>query len=161
MPDVFTITRIFAAPRERVWQAWTQPDQLAQWFGPKGSKSEVLHFDLRPGGWLHTCMEAPDGSRMWGKNTYETIDPPARLVWSQSFSDAEGNAVPAPFPMPWPLHMRTTVDFAEDGEGTRVTLTWEPIDPTEEQSASFRDMLGSMHGGWTGSFDQLDAFLAG
>lgn len=161
MADIFEITRVFAAPRARVWDAWTKPEQLAEWFGPKGSRSHVLHFDLRAGGFLHTRMEGPDGSTMWGKNTYEEVDPPARLVWVQGFSNAEGEIVPSPFPMAWPLHMRTTVDFAEEGEGTRVTLTWQPVDATEEQWASFRQMLASMHGGWTGSFDQLDAFLAG
>ena len=160
MPETFEISRVFAAPRARVWQAWTEPDQMAQWFVPKGSRSHVLHCDLRPGGFLHTRMEGPDGSVMWGKNTYEEVDAPSRLVWVQGFSNAEGDIVPAPFPMPWPLHMRTTVDFADDGEGTRVTLTWQPVDATEEQWASFRQMMESMHGGWTGSFDQLDAFLA-
>ncbi len=159
VPDRFEITRVFAAPRARVWDAWTRPEQLTEWFGPKGSHSEVLHFDLRPGGHLHTCMEGPDGSVMWGKNSYEDVDPPARLVWVQGFSNAAGEIVPSPFPMPWPLHMRTTVDFADDGDGTRVTLTWQPVDAAEEEWASFRQMLASMRGGWTGSFDQLDAFL--
>ncbi|MBX9883628.1 MAG: SRPBCC domain-containing protein, partial [Novosphingobium sp.] len=72
----------------------------------------------------------------------------------------EGDIVPSPFPMAWPLHMHTTVEFSEEGEGTRVTLTWQPVDATEEQWVSFRQMLESMLGGWTGSFDQLDGFLA-
>ena len=56
--------------------------------------------------------------------------------------------------------MRTAVEFADDGEGARVTLTWQPVDATEVERASFRQMLTSTHGGWTGSFDQLEAFLA-
>ena len=69
--------------------------------------------------------------------------------------------MPAPFPMPWPALMLTTVVFEAEGTRTRVTLTWEPVDPTEEERESFAQVLPSMTGGWTGTFDQLDAFLAG
>ena len=55
--------------------------------------------------------------------------------------------------------MLTTVVFADEGPSTRVTLTWEPINATKEELASFAQMLPSMTGGWTGTFDQLDAFL--
>jgi uncharacterized protein YndB with AHSA1/START domain len=56
--------------------------------------------------------------------------------------------------------MLTTVVFDEEGAGTRVTLTWEPINPSKEELESFAQMLPSMTGGWTGTFDQLDVFLA-
>jgi len=161
MSEKFEISRVFEASRERVWDAWTKPEQLAQWLAPKGTKSEVKHFELKPGGYLHSRLEGADGSVGWGKNIYREIDAPRRLVWEQGFSNEAGEIVAAPFPMPWPMLMLTTVSFEDDGSGTRVTLTWEPIDATEEQWASFAQVLPSMSGGWTGTFDQLDAFLAG
>lgn len=161
MAEKFEISRVFAASRERVWDAWTKPDQLGRWLGPPGATSEVKHFELKPGGYLHTRQTGPDGSVSWGKNIYREIDPPRRLVWEQGFSNEAGDFVPAPFPMPWARSMLTTVVFEDEGEGTRVTLTWEPIDPSPEQLASFVQMLESMTGGWTGTFNQLDALLAG
>ncbi len=62
--------------------------------------------------------------------------------------------------MPWPRLMLTTVIFDDEGSRTRVTLTWEPINPSKEERESFAQMLHSMTGGWTGTFDQLDIFLA-
>lgn len=160
MTQTFEISRVFAAPRQRVWEAWTKPEQFAIWFGPKGSKGEVKHFELRPGGYLHTRMEGPDGSVSWGKNVYVEIDAPRRLVWEQSFSNEAAEIAPAPFPMAWPLRMLTTVILEDEGANTRVTLRWEPLDASEEALASFVRMIPSMTGGWTGTFDQLDDFLA-
>jgi uncharacterized protein YndB with AHSA1/START domain len=161
MSEKFEISRVFAASRERVWEAWTKPEQLAHWLAPKGASSEVKHFELKPGGYLHSKVTAADGSVSWGKNIYREIDPPNRLVWEQGFSNEAGDIVPAPFPMPWPRRMLTTVIFEDERTSTRVALTWEPINPTKEELASFVQMLPSMTGGWTGTFDQLDVFLAG
>jgi uncharacterized protein YndB with AHSA1/START domain len=160
MTGTFEIMRRFDAPRQRVWDAWTRPEQFARWFGPKGTRAEVRHFDLRPGGFLHSRLEGPDGSVMWGKNIYREIVAPERLVWEHCFSNEAGEIAEAPFPMAWPLKLLTTVTFADDGAGTRVTLVWVPLDATEEQRLSFEGMMSSMTGGWTGTFDQLDAFLA-
>ncbi len=161
MSERFEISRVFKASQDRVWDAWTKPQQLAQWLGPKGAKSDVKHFDLKPGGYLHTRLTNPDGSITWGKTIYREISPPNRLVWEQGFSNEAGDIVQAPFPMPWPRLMLTIVDFKAEGESTRVTLTWEPVEPTKEELASFTQMLTSMSGGWNGTFDQLDEFLAG
>ena len=161
MSEKFEISRVFDAPRERVWDAWTKTEQLARWLGPKGTTSEVKHFELKPGGYLHSKLTGADGGVSWGKTIYREIDPLNRLVWEQGFSNEAGEIIAAPFPMPWPRLMLTTVIFADEGARTRVTLTWEPINPTKEELGSFVQMLPSMTGGWTGTFDQLDAFLAG
>ena len=95
MSEKFEISRVFDAHRERVWDAWTKPEQLALWLSPEGATSEVKHFELKPGGYLHSKLTAPDGSISWGKNTYREIDPPSRLVWEQGFSNEAGEIVPA------------------------------------------------------------------
>lgn len=98
---------------------------------------------------------------MWGRAVYREVVRPERLVYVQSFSDESGGITRAPFfDGRWPLEMLTTVVFEEDGDGTRVTLTWSPIDPADDERANFIGNIPSMHGGWGGSFDRLDAFLS-
>ena len=156
----FSITRTFSAPRSRVWSAWTTPEALAQWFGPKGSSGEILAFDLRPGGEWRGRMDAPDGTAMYSKFVFQEIDPMSRLVWVHGFADAAGNRIRAPFAQQFPLEMLTTVLFADDGDGTKVDFSWTPLNATPEEEAFFASMTASMSGGWTGSFAQLDEFLA-
>lgn len=79
--DEFTITRVFSASRQRVWDAWTKRDQLARWFGPKGVTATVQTHDLRPDGIAHIRLVRPDGGQMWAKFVYREVTPPSRLVW--------------------------------------------------------------------------------
>jgi len=155
----FVISRSFKAPRAIVWKAWTDPALMAQWFGPKGTTTTVLAFDLRAGGGSHWRMDSPGGQPLWGKAVYREVAPPERLVWVHSIADAAGNVARAPFPGTWPLEMLTTVLFEDDGAGTRITVTWVPINPTEAERETFEAGLPGMKMGWTGSFDQLDAVL--
>lgn len=157
----FVISRTFAAPRSRVWQAWTVPEQMIRWLGPKGTAGTALQADVRPGGLLHWRMDAPGAPAMWGRAVYREVEEPCRLIYVQSFSDADGTIARAPFfDGRWPLEMLTTVIFEEDGPGTRVTLTWEPLAAEADEFANFVSNIPSMQGGWGGSFDQLAAFLA-
>ena len=78
--DVFVITRTFDAPRELVFQAWTETAHLTRWFGPVGFTTTARTNDLRPGGVFHYHMRAAGGHEMWGKWVYREIVPPARLV---------------------------------------------------------------------------------
>lgn len=160
MTDSFVISRLFAAPRQRVWDAWTIPEQFSAWLGPKGVATEVLHFDLRPGGYLHSKVTGPDGAVSYARSTYVEIEPPRRIVWRQGWADATGAFIDPPFPMPWPREMLTKIAFADVEGGIEITLTWTPADATDEQVASFKGVFPSMTGGWTGTFDRLDAFLA-
>jgi uncharacterized protein YndB with AHSA1/START domain len=156
----FRITRAFNAPRAKVWDAWTRPEALAQWFGPKGTSSSLLAFDLRPGGEWRGRMDMPDGSAVFSKFVFREVEPMSRLVWVHGFADAEGNRIRAPFAEQFPLEMLTTVLFADKGEGTRIELSWIPLNATPEEEAFFASMMASMEGGWSGSFEQLDEFLA-
>ena len=90
--ESLTITRIFNAPRERVWRAWTEPEMLKKWWGPKGYTAPVAEIDLRVGGKYHACMRSPDGKDIWSIGTVKEIVRPERLVITDSFSDPEGKA---------------------------------------------------------------------
>jgi uncharacterized protein YndB with AHSA1/START domain len=157
----FVITRTFNAPRARVWDAWTKPELMVQWLGPKGTVGTTKSADVRPGGMLHWRMDAPNGSTMWGRAVYREVIEPSRLVYVQSFSDEQANITRAPFfDGRWPMEMLTTVVLEDDGAATRVTLTWAPINAEADERANFVSNIPSMHGGWGGSFDQLGRLLA-
>jgi uncharacterized protein YndB with AHSA1/START domain len=159
--DHFTISRIFNAPRELVWQAWTVPDRIAAWLGPKGTAPRVIRFDLRVGGEYLAALKMPDGSESCGKFVYREVTPISRLVWAHSFADTNGNLVRHPLSPTWPLELLTTVTFADLGDKTEVRLDWTPLNASEVERQTFIDGKASMQGGWTGSFDQLAEYLAG
>ena len=75
------ITRVLDAPRELVWSAWTDPEQVVQWWGPKGFTNPVCKFDVRVGGSIYVEMRAPDGTvyPMFGE--YKEILEPEKLVF--------------------------------------------------------------------------------
>ena len=81
------IERTFNAPRELVFNAWTDASQLAQWWGPKEMQMGNISLDLRPGGSFHYSMKAENGFEMWGRFAYREIVAPERIVFVSSFSD--------------------------------------------------------------------------
>jgi uncharacterized protein YndB with AHSA1/START domain len=87
------VTRIFDAPRELVWKAWTDPKYVMQWWGPKGFTSPVCKMDFRVGGKYLICTRTPDGQEFWHGGEYHEIVPHEKIVSSMYFSDSEGNKV--------------------------------------------------------------------
>lgn len=86
--------RVFEAPIERVFAAWTDPAQFAAWFGPKGSRLTVCLLDVRPGGHLHFCHHLPDHPEVWVRGVYHEVVAPTLLAFSFGFSDAKGRPTP-------------------------------------------------------------------
>jgi uncharacterized protein YndB with AHSA1/START domain len=156
----FETTRVFDAPRDRVWKAWTEAERLKQWWGPKGFKVHTCKVDLRPGGMFLYGMTAPDGSDMWGKFVYREIAAPKKLVCIVSFSDAKGGVTRHPMSPDWPLQMMSTVEFEEQGPGkTKVTVAWLPHEATDIERKTFEDGRDGMKQGWGGTFDQFADYL--
>ena len=87
------VTRVFDAPRELIWKAWTDPKYVMQWWGPKGFTSPSCTIDFREGGKFHCCMRAPDGQEFWNAGEYHEIVPHEKIVYSMYFSDSHGNKV--------------------------------------------------------------------
>ncbi len=87
------VTRIFDAPRELVWKAWTDPKYVMQWWGPKGFTSPVCRMDFRVGGKFLICTTTPDGQEFWHGGEYHEIVPHEKIISSMYFSDSEGNKV--------------------------------------------------------------------
>ena len=158
--EEFVITRVFDAPRDLVWKAFTEPKRLKEWWGPKGVTIIELKMDLRPGGSYHYAMRTPDGNTMWGKFVYREITPPSRMVFVNSFSDEAGGVTRHPMAPNWPLEMLSTFLFEEESGKTRFTVRWSPLNATEEERATFAAGHASMHQGWGGTLDKLAAYLA-
>ena len=115
------IERVFDAPRERVWEAWTDPEQMKKWWGPKDFTAPTVEIDLKEGGKYLNCMRSPDGQEFWSTGVYREIVPMERLVITDSFADEEGNVVPGDhYGMPdIPLETEVTVTFEDQGDARR------------------------------------------
>ncbi len=87
------VTRVFDAPRALVWEAWTEPKYVMQWWGPKGFTAPFCQIDLRVGGRFLYCMRSPDGQEFWNAGEYHEIVLHEKIVSSMYFSDSKGNKV--------------------------------------------------------------------
>jgi uncharacterized protein YndB with AHSA1/START domain len=139
----FTIVRVFDAPREAVWRAWTDPEQLAQWFGPRGVSTPLdkIRMDLRPGGVASLVMvDDASGTEYPNSGTYLEVVPPERLVWKDDgFPDGTGAGT-------------VTVTLRNLGGKTELAL---------HVVADFTDEMRAQAGaGWGSSFDRLGELLA-
>ena len=150
------ITHIFDAPRELVFKAWTEPEHLVQWWRPKGFTTPHCKIELRPGGVFHYCMRSPEGRDYWGRGVYREIVAPEKLVYTDTFSDPEGNPVePAYYDgmdPEWPSESLVTVTFSEQGGKTKVTLH-------HGVSESLAKRTGAKQG-WTEMLERLADYLA-
>lgn len=156
----YVISREFPAPRELLWKAWTERERLMQWFGPRGFTMSTAKLDFRPGGTFHYAMRAPDGKEMWGKFIYREVVAPQKIVLVNCFSDEAGGITRHPFSATWPLEMLTTTTLTERGGKTLFTIEWVPLNATIAELKTFDTMRESMTQGWTGTFQQLDEYLA-
>ena len=157
----FVISRVFDAPRDLLWQCFTQPERMKLWWGPKGVKVVKADMDFRVGGTYHYAMQPPDGEVMWGKFVYREITPPERIVLIDSFSDEAGGLGRHPLAPQWPPQMLTTFTFEEaPGGRTKFTVRWSPHEATAEEQAVFDAGRASMTAGWSGTLEQLEVYLA-
>jgi uncharacterized protein YndB with AHSA1/START domain len=156
----FVIARVFNAPREMVWRAWTEREQLMQWFGPKGFTMPHAELDLRPGGIFHYVIRGPDGREMWGKWTFREIVAPKKLVLVSSFSNVQGGITRHPMSASWPLETLSTTTFEEHEGKTTLTIRWSPLNATELELKIFAEAHSGMQQGWGETFEQLAAYLA-
>lgn len=137
-----TLTRVFDAPRRLVWEAWTDPRQLARWWGPRGFTNPRCEADARPGGAIHVDMRAPDGTVYPMTGRFLEVVAPERLVMLCNACDEHGRPI---------AEVRNSVVFAEEGGRTRITITSAVLSATPEAAPS----LEGMEQGWTTSLERL------
>ena len=157
----FTISRDLKAPRALVFAVNSDPKHLANWLSPKGFKTIHADLDFRPGGSYHYGLEGPGGMTMWGLQRFLEIVPNEKIVLIQSFSDKDRNLTRHPMSPTWPLEMLATTSFEDIGPGlTRLTINWRPYNSDAIGNETFDAGRASMTGGFTGTFVQLEDYLA-
>jgi len=141
------LIRVFDAPQEFVFKAWTDPKRVTQWWGPHGFSNPVCELDLRPGGAILIHMRGPDGTIYPMTGVYQEVVEPDRLVFTSAALDDKGH------PM---FEVLTTVTFAKQDGQTKQTLRARVI-KTTAQAAPY---LAGMEAGWTQSLERFTAYLA-
>jgi uncharacterized protein YndB with AHSA1/START domain len=144
------ITRIFNAPRDLVWKAWTDANHVAQWWGPKGFTTRVTKLDLYPGGQSQYVMIAPDGTEYPVKGVFQEIVPFERIVTTDEFDEAY-----AATNTDLPQGMIVTVLFEDLGEKTKLTL--QILHPTVDDRRKHEEM--GVVDGWNSTLDCLEEHL--
>ena len=123
------VTRILDAPLETVWKAWTEPEQVQRWWGPKYYTSPWCKIDLRVGGKYIFAMQAPadqGGQMSYTAGVYQRIVPMQLLEFTQGLADEQGNRIDpqkAGMPSDFPKELHTTVTFRAKGQMTELTIT--------------------------------------
>ncbi len=107
------LTRVIDAPRALVFRAWTEPEHMVRWWGPKGFTTPSCTMDVRPGGAWRICMRGPDGVEHWARGVYREVVAPERLVTTWAWEEADGSAG---------RETVLTVTLEERGTGTVLTL---------------------------------------
>jgi uncharacterized protein YndB with AHSA1/START domain len=143
-----TLTRIFNAPRELVWKAWTDPAMLARWWGPHGFTNPRCEADVRVGGNILIHMQAPDGTVHPMTGTFDEVAEPECLVFRAQALDRSG----APL-----LESLTTVTFHDLG-GTTKLIVHASGAPLQDIAGQ---MLKGMEAGWSQSLERLAELVAG
>ncbi|MGE0737217.1 MAG: SRPBCC domain-containing protein [Alphaproteobacteria bacterium] len=136
------MTRVFAAPPERVFRAWVDPKALAEWWGPENFTCTFMEFDARPGGKWRGCMVSPERKEHWVGGVVRVASPPSRLVFTWAWED---NGVPG-------HETLISIDFVPHSRGTEMRFVHENFATVESRD--------SHNGGWTSSFRDLEKLFA-
>lgn len=147
------IKRMFNDTPQRIFRAWTAPEELMKWWGPRGFTSPICLLDLRVGGEYQFCSRSPQGVDFWSRGVFCEIAPGRKLVLSDSFSDAEGNVIAASsvgLPGGWPSTLTVILTFEERLGKTIFTL--------EHKGLPFA-MITSCRAGWNEALDKLQMVI--
>lgn len=140
------VSRLFKAPRELVWKAWTDPKHAIHWWGPPFCPATEMHMDLRVGGkWRHYLKSGEDGSVLPQHGEFMEVTPPERLVFTFTWDNNQYLEFPS-------VPMLVELTFEEKDGGTLLTLR-----QTGFHSIGDRDGHGQ---GWTGTFDRFEIYAA-
>lgn len=130
------VEREFDAPRDLVWEAWTDPKQVDRWWGPRGFTTTTSAMDVRPGGVRRLTMVGPDGAQFPAKSVYKEVVRPERLVFSHSADGGDADGV----------SFVATVTFDDLGGG-RTKVTMRSLFPTVEMREMVVRQFNAIEGG--------------
>lgn len=146
VPTELHVRRFFAAPRQLVFDAWTKPEMMAQWWGPRGFTTPRVDLDPRPGGEIRIDMRGPDGAIYPMSGKFLEIHPPYRFHFTSTPLDKDGNAI---------FTLWNSVLFEEKDGGTEVVLDVHVLSMT----GAAPQYLKGMHAGWSQTLDRLHEFI--
>lgn len=158
-PEDLIITRELDAPRNLVFEVWTDAEHLGNWWGPIGMEMGVHKFDFEPGGLFHYSMKTQGGIPIYGRFKFEEINAPKKIVFIISFADAEGNIIRGDMVPDWPLEIKNELTLSETHGKTFMILRGWPINATEKEAEMFKQHRQSMQQGFGGTFKQLVEYL--
>lgn len=156
---VVTVSRVFDAPVEKLWEYFSTPEKIMQWWGPENFTAPIIKADFKEGGKLFYCMRgvaAPGMPEMdfFNTGTFTEIVPMKKIVAEMSFADKEDNVVPASqigMPGDWPMSVTLEIIFEKEGENqTKITVHETGIPQEVSHNASL---------GWSQQFDKLEKLL--
>ncbi|PYT00443.1 MAG: hypothetical protein DMF63_07705 [Acidobacteria bacterium] len=149
------ITREFAAPRQLVWDAWTKPEHIEKWFGPKGFNTRVDEMDFKVGGRSSYVMIGPDGGEYPADGVFKEIVPIEKIVSSADGFSKEFQEAHPEMDLPKGTTVMTYL-FDDLGDSTKLTLitTHSSVEERKKHEA-----MGVVQG-WGSSFDKLDELLS-
>jgi uncharacterized protein YndB with AHSA1/START domain len=133
------VRRTIHAPAVQLFTAWTEPEHLKKWWGPRPVTCSDAQVDLRVGGEYRIANQFPDGTVLWIAGTFESIEPPGKLIYSWRI-ESQPNAQPE----------RVTVEFIAQGASTEVVITHERI---HDEAARTQHLAG-----WEGCLDGLSSY---
>ncbi|MFT5999946.1 MAG: hypothetical protein ACI81P_002405 [Neolewinella sp.] len=137
-----TIEKTFAVARVKVWEAWTRPENIAKWWGPKGMDVDIVEHDFKVGGkWKYT-MQMPNGNEFASEGTFLEIIEGEKIVTSADFK-------------PMTEGVELHVLFAGDDQQTQ--FTFKVVHPTEDYRKQQEEM--GIYNGWGSAFKRLEEFL--
>ncbi|OOQ58716.1 SRPBCC family protein [Mucilaginibacter pedocola] len=147
------ISHLCDAPREVVFKAWTNPEQLKQWYAPDGCTIDILHMDVRPGGTFQTCIHNPVYGDCWCKGEYLEVAEPEKLMFSIYITDPKGNRLEdSGKDEKWPGTIITTVTFKAIGNQCSFTLHQTVAEELARQTGAYQS--------WLQMFGNLDKIIA-
>jgi len=156
----FTLSHEFEVPVEKVFAAWSETDQLKQWFAPQGYSLLFANSNIKPGGETHCCMTSKAGIEIWRKLFYKDIIAPAKLSYTVVYSNEKGGIEPHPMIKNFPIEIFTTVMLDEKNGKTTLNLSWEPLNANMEQITRFSDETFNLSQEWGATFERLSQYLA-
>ena len=136
---VLTIKKTFNVPRKTVWEAWTDPEHLVQWWAPKGMQITIVQHEFKVGGHWKYTMPMPDGSEFISEGVYLEIIVPEKIVTSANFR---------------PMTEGVTLQVLFEEIGGKTNFTFSVIHPTEEYCRQQEKM--GFYNGWGSAFERLE-----
>jgi len=149
------ITHLFDAPRELVFKAWTDPEQLKHWYAPDGCTIEFKYINVKEGGTFHSCIHDPIHGDCWIKGVYDQVIFPEKLVFSMILTNENGESiasVAAGKLEDWPEETITTVTFTSIGNQTKLAIHQTVSEEDAKQTGAYQS--------WIKMFNKLNDLIA-